>query len=229
LPLNSRRFVRNVRYPSPETGLLVANPLKWRRFSECRGISARDRCGWLGCQDSNRDVSNSSRSPNQPPLATSTLGLTPIGTRSVRPQTSNKMIQKETGFPPRTEPVLSPFRARIAPWNPAPPASCPLRDSGCGGAKRRPNRMEDSLNEPEPTAAPGGSSSPRSHAADGSCLRSRPALRGSTGSPRQACSKRHVNMTISLAFLAPSPRQGRVDCRTGSASPTPVDGMPTWN
>jgi hypothetical protein len=51
--------------PLLETGPLAANLLKCRRFSECRGVAARDPGGWLGRQDSNRAVSNSNRSPQR--------------------------------------------------------------------------------------------------------------------------------------------------------------------
>jgi hypothetical protein len=69
----------------------------------------------------------------------------------------------------------------------------------------------------------------RDHAAGGSCLRSRPALRGSTGSPRQACSKRHVNMTISLAFLAPSLVKAASTAARDRRRPRRWMVCPTWN
>ena len=54
--------VRDARISSPETGLLAANLRKCRHFRECPKTLATDRYGWLGREDSNRDVSNSKRS-----------------------------------------------------------------------------------------------------------------------------------------------------------------------
>jgi hypothetical protein len=51
---------RNARRSPPETGLFTANLRECRHFSGCLKQPARDPCGWLGIEDSNRDVSNSS-------------------------------------------------------------------------------------------------------------------------------------------------------------------------
>src|SRR5262249_45615017 len=55
----SARFPQN---SSPETGLLTANLRKDRHFRDCPKSPPRDLGGWLGKEDSNRDVPNSSRS-----------------------------------------------------------------------------------------------------------------------------------------------------------------------
>ena len=56
---NSRPSVRDALDFSPETRLVAANLRKCRLFAECAELPGRDRCGWLGSEDSNRDVSNS--------------------------------------------------------------------------------------------------------------------------------------------------------------------------
>jgi hypothetical protein len=61
-PRDSRLFVRFLENSWRETGSLPSNPRKGRHFRQYPKFPARDACGWLGCQDSNRDVSNSSRS-----------------------------------------------------------------------------------------------------------------------------------------------------------------------
>jgi hypothetical protein len=63
---NLRPLARAAQNSLPETGPLAANRRKRRLFSEFRNSAGRDRCAWLGNEDSNRDVSNSSPSPNQP-------------------------------------------------------------------------------------------------------------------------------------------------------------------
>jgi hypothetical protein len=49
--------VQDSRISPPETRLLAANLRKCRHFREHPKSLARDRGGWLGCQDSNCDVS----------------------------------------------------------------------------------------------------------------------------------------------------------------------------
>jgi hypothetical protein len=57
-PRGSRLSVRFLENSWRETGSLPSNPRKGRHFRQYPKLPARDACGWLGCQDSNRDVSN---------------------------------------------------------------------------------------------------------------------------------------------------------------------------
>jgi hypothetical protein len=69
-PPNSRPSVPESRNCSPETGLLTANLRKCRFFAKSRKSPERDYGAWLGCQDSNRDVSNF-----EPPVGASKTGF----------------------------------------------------------------------------------------------------------------------------------------------------------
>jgi hypothetical protein len=65
-PRKSWPSVLGVRYLSTETGLLDANLPKCRHFAERGKSLRRDRCGWLGRQDSNLGMaeSKSDKFPN---------------------------------------------------------------------------------------------------------------------------------------------------------------------
>jgi hypothetical protein len=58
-PQSSRPSARDARYSSPQTGRLAANLRKRRHFREYPKSLARDRCGWLGRQDSNLGMAES--------------------------------------------------------------------------------------------------------------------------------------------------------------------------
>jgi hypothetical protein len=60
-----------------------------------------------------------------------------IGRWSVRPETSNKMIQKELALRREWSGTVTVPGANSRLWNPAPLTAWPLRGFGGGGANRR--------------------------------------------------------------------------------------------
>jgi hypothetical protein len=73
-------------------------------------------------------------------------GIIPAPQRSFRDPICRKPVirlSRKDWHSPANRAVVWPFRARVAPWDPAPPAAWPRWGCGGGGKRRRTNAMED--------------------------------------------------------------------------------------